>query len=65
MEVKWQCNVRATEHYYEIESIVLYLYTRLAKMSFDKIFDLTAGVYFIFFKKSVPIVPGTVLLPGT
>ena len=26
-----------------------YIHTQLAKMSFDKIFDLTAGVYFIFY----------------
>ena len=26
-------------------------HTRLAKMSFDKIFDLTAGVYFYFYNK--------------
>ena len=29
--------------------IMIHNHTQLAKMSFDKIFDLTAGVYFYFY----------------
>ena len=29
-------------------------HTQLAKMSFDEIFDLTAGVYFNFYNMRVP-----------
>ena len=32
-------------------------HTQLAKMSFDKMFDLTAGVYFYFY--NIPGAPGT------